>query len=443
MVSVITSFSRITILSYIIIFTVIDLIQIFEPKLNEVVGSILTTIQAVMIVLFLCNSAAVIYFAKENPYVILTTVFQLIFLTVIAIFLNNLSVPASKALINNMLLMLCFSFVFIERLNFNKSIRQLINGVVSLVVAVIVIYFLRKIPEISKYLFVFAAIGIVSLLAISFIGDIEYGARLSFNVLGIRIQPSEIVKITYLFFIAGCIVTFRDFRGYLFSTIGAGMHVLVLVHSKDLGTALVFLAAYVFLTFIAYKNYILLGLEIGGAIVGGIIAFNAFPHIQTRFIAWLDPLSVVDDKGYQISQSLFAIGTGGWLGSGICNGMPAKIPVVVSDFIFAAISEEMGAIVAICLIIIYMCSTIMFLNCAFNCSNSFYMLVVSGIAIIFGIQTILNIGGVIKFIPSTGVTLPFISYGGSSLLSMFIGFFIAESSEELWISAKGRRRYDY
>ncbi|MDC7278400.1 FtsW/RodA/SpoVE family cell cycle protein [Butyrivibrio fibrisolvens] len=442
MVSVITSFSRITILSYIIIFTVIDLIQMFEPKLNEAVSSILTTIQAVMIVLFLCNSAAVVYFAKENPYIILTTIIQLLFLAVIAIILNNLSVPASKALINNVLLMLCFSFIFIERLNFNKSIRQLINGVFALIVATAVIFILRKILEISRYLFIFAAIGIVSLLAISFLGNVEYGARLSFNVLGIRIQPSEIVKLTYLFFIAGCIVTFRDFRGYLFSTIGAGIHVLVLVHSKDLGTALIFLVAYVFLTFIAYKNYILLGLEIGGAIIGGIIAFNTFPHIQTRFIAWLDPLSVVDNQGYQISQSLFAIGTGGWLGSGICNGMPAKIPVVLSDFIFAAVSEEMGAVVAICLIIIYMCSTVMFLNMAFNCSSSFYMLVVSGLAIIFAIQTVLNIGGVIKFIPSTGVTLPFISYGGSSLVSMFTGFFIAECSDDLWVSAKGRRRYD-
>lgn len=442
MVSVITSFSRITILSYIIIFTVIDLIQMFEPKLNEAVSSILTTIQAVMIVLFLCNSAAVVYFAKENPYIILTTIIQLLFLSVIAIILNNLSVPASKALINNVLLMLCFSFVFIERLNFNKSIRQLINGVFALIVATAVIFILRKIPEISRYLFIFAAIGIVSLLAISFLGNVEYGARLSFNIFGIRIQPSEIVKLTYLFFIAGCIVTFRDFRGYLFSTIGAGIHVLVLVHSKDLGTALIFLVAYVFLTFIAYKNYILLGLEISGAIIGGIIAFNAFPHIQTRFIAWLDPLSVVDNQGYQISQSLFAIGTGGWLGSGICNGMPAKIPVVLSDFIFAAVSEEMGAVVAICLIIIYMCSTVMFLNMAFNCSSSFYMLVVSGLAIIFAIQTVLNIGGVIKFIPSTGVTLPFISYGGSSLASMFTGFFIAECSDDLWVSAKGRRRYD-
>ena len=442
MVSVITSFSRITILAYIIIFTIIDLIQLFEPKLNETVGNILATIQSVMIFLFLCNSAAVIYFAKEDARIIMLTAFQLIFLIFVAIIINNITVPVSRGLINNVLLLLCFSFVFTERLNYDKSFRQLINALVSLIFAVIVIYFLRKIPDISRYLFVFAAIGIAALLLVSFLGNVEYGAKLSFNILGARIQPSEIVKISYLFFIAGCIVTFRDFRGYLFSTIGAAIHVLVLVYSRDLGTALVFLVAYVFLTFIAYKNYYLISLELGGAILAGIIAFKAFPHIQTRFIAWSDPLSVVDDQGYQISQSLFAIGTGGWLGSGLGNGMPAKIPVVITDFIFAAISEEMGALIAICLIIIYMAATVMIFNIAFKCSNSFYMLVVSGIGIIFAIQTILNIGGVIKFIPSTGVTLPFISYGGSSLLSMFIGFFIAECSEELWHPAKGLKRYD-
>lgn len=441
MVSVITSFSRITILSYIIIFTLIDLIQLFEPWLNEVFNSILTTIQAVMIVLFFCNATAVLYFQKGDSKVILLAVFQLIFLVATAIVINNLY-PASKALINNILLLLSFSFIFIERLNFNKSFRQLINGVVSFFVALFIIYLLKKVPEISRYLIVFLIVGICCLLAVAVAGDVEYGAKLSFSFLGIRIQPSELVKITYLFFIASCIVTYRDFRGYLFSGIGAALHVFILVYSKDLGTALIFLVTYMFLTFIAYKNYILLTIEIGGSILAGILAYNIFPHIQTRFIAWSDPLSVVDNQGYQISQSLFAIGTGGWFGAGINNGMPTKIPVVVTDFIFSAISEEAGTLVALCLIVIYMCAAFYLFNCAFNCTNSFYMLIVSGIGVIFAIQTILNIGGVIKFIPSTGVTLPFISYGGSSLLSMFILFLIAECSNELSQNLRGRRRYD-
>ena len=444
MVNVLTTFSRITILSYIIIFTVIDLVQIFEYKLNETVASILATIQAVMIVLFLCNSSIVLYYAKEDPKILALMLFQLMFLAAFGIIINNITLPASKGVINNILLMLCFSFVFLERLNMARAIRQFIFVVVATFASILGVYILRKITKINQYMMLFALLGIISLLLVSVLGKVEYGAKLSITMGSISIQPSEFVKLSYLFFIAGCIVTWKDFRGFLIAGLGAALHVIVLVFSKDLGTASIFLATYVFLIFIAYKNYIVLTLELLLATLGGLFAYNYFPHIRTRFIAWSDPLSVIDDKGYQISQSLFAIGTGGWFGSGLTKGMPNKIPVVIKDFIFAAIAEEMGTIVAICVIVIYMCTAIMLFNVAFNCTYSFYMLVVSGFAIIFTVQTILNIGGVIKFIPSTGVTLPFISYGGSSLVSTMFGFMIATCSNDLWrVPERPRRRARY
>lgn len=446
MVSVITNFSRITILSYIIIFTVIDCILLFEYKLSEVLRSILATIQAVMIVLFLVNSSLVLFFSKEEPKIIILLILELLYLLVFSVVINNITVPVSKGLVNNVLFFISMSFVVLERLNMARAVRQFIFSIVGLTGAVIVILALRRISQITKYTFLLGGLGIISLMLVGLLGVVEYGAKLSLSFGSVSIQPSEFVKLAYLFFISGCIVTFKDYRGFLIAGIGAALHILVLIYSRDLGTALIFLVTYVFLIFIAYKNYIVLGIELFIAFAGGIFAYNYFPHIQRRFIAWSDPLSVVEDQGYQISQSLFAIGTGSWLGSGINNGMPNKIPVVVKDFIFAAISEEMGTIVAICVIIIYMCTFIMLFNVSYNCSYSFYMLVTSGFAIIFAIQTILNIGGVIKFIPSTGVTLPLISYGGSSLVSMFVGFFIAECSEDLWhlpARRKGKRtKYD-
>ena len=302
----------------------------------------------------------------------------------------------------------------------------------ALAFSVLIVFLLRKVTYINKYMMIFAIVGVLSLLMVATFGKMENGARLSLSFASFRIQPSEFVKLTYLFFIAGCIVTWKDFRGFLIAGVGAAAHVLALVFARDLGTALIFLVTYVFLIFIAYKNYVVLAIEFGVGVIGGLFAYNYFPHIKTRFIAWTDPLSVVDNQGYQISQSLFAIGTGSWLGSGLGKGMPNKIPVVVNDFIFAAIAEELGVIVAICLIIIVFCTAIMIFNLSYNCTYSFYMLVVSGFAIIYAIQSILNIGGVIKFIPSTGVTLPFVSYGGSSLFSMFVGLFIAQCSENLW-----------
>lgn len=442
MVSVLISFSRITLLAFVLAFTFIDIIQIFELKNSEVFGSVMSTIQSVMVVLLLCNTSIILYFVREDSIYLFLLAGQLLLFALIGISLNKLTYPMSKALINNMLFFLTLSFAFLERLSQGRAIRQFVFAIVSLIISIIVIMILRQIKRIESFMYVFAAIGIILLLIVSLAGKVEYGAKLSLSFGNISIQPSEFVKLSFLFFISGCIVTYKDFRGFLFASIGAGLHVIILVLSKDLGTALIFLVAYVLLIFIAYKNYIVLGLEISVAAIGGILAYNLFPHIQSRFIAWSDPLSVVDDKGYQISQSLFAIGTGGWIGSGFTAGQPTKIPVVTKDFIFAAMAEELGTIAAICIIICLMCTCLQLFNVAFNCEESFYMLVVNGIAIIFSIQTILNIGGVIKFIPSTGVTLPFISYGGSSLLSMFICFYIAECSNDLFYIDNKGRRYD-
>ena len=439
MISVIISFSRITILAFILVFTLIDLIQIFEFKLNEVVEGILTTIQSVMVVLFIINTSMILYLVEEDVIFLVLLALQLILFMVIGITINRLTIPSSKALINNVLLFLSMSFVFLERLGMSSAIRQFIFACASTLIASICVVILRNIRHIERLMYVFAGIGMLLLLVVCFAGEVEYGAKLSLTFGTVSIQPSEFVKLSFLFFISGCIVTYRDYRGFLFSTIGAGGHIIILVLSKDLGTASIFLVTYLLLIFIAYKNYIVLGMELLIASVGAVMIYNMFPHIQTRFIAWSDPLSVVDDKGYQISQSLFAIGTGGWVGSGFTKGSPLKIPVVTKDFIFAAVAEELGCIVAICLIVCLMCTCIFLFNVAFNCSDSFYMLVTNGIAIIFSIQTILNIGGVIKFIPSTGVTLPFISYGGSSLLSMLICLYIAECSDDLFYINKDRR----
>lgn len=442
MVSVLISFSRITLLAFVLTFTFIDIIQIFEFKNSEVFGSVMSTIQSVMVVLLLCNTSLILYLVREDRIYLFLLAGQLLLFALIGISLNKLTYPMSRALINNMLFFLTLSFAFLERLSQGRAIRQFVFAIVSLIISIIVIMILRQIKRIESFMYVFAAIGIILLLIVSLAGKVEYGAKLSLSFGNISIQPSEFVKLSFLFFISGCIVTYKDFRGFLFASIGAGLHVIILVLSKDLGTALIFLVAYVLLIFIAYKNYIVLGLEISVAAIGGILAYNLFPHIQSRFIAWSDPLSVVDDKGYQISQSLFAIGTGGWIGSGFTAGQPTKIPVVTKDFIFAAMAEELGTFAAICIIICLMCTCLQLFNVAFNCEESFYMLVVNGIAIIFSIQTILNIGGVIKFIPSTGVTLPFISYGGSSLLSMFICFYIAECSNDLFYIDNKGRRYD-
>ena len=148
--------------------------------------------------------------------------------------------------------------------------------------------------------------------------------------------------------------------------------------------------------------------------------------MRRRVFAWSNPWADIDNTGYQITQSLFAIGTGGWFGMGLSQGLPRKIPVVEKDFIFAAISEEMGAIFAICVLLICLGCFLQFMMIATRMQAVFYKLIALGLGLEYIIQVFLTVGGVTKFIPSTGVTLPFVSYGGSSILSTFILFGIIQ-----------------
>ena len=158
--------------------------------------------------------------------------------------------------------------------------------------------------------------------------------------------------------------------------------------------------------------------------------------VKVRVTAWIDPWSDVGNKGYQIAQSLFAIGTGGWFGMGLCQGLPDKIPVVEKDFMFSAISEELGGIFAICLILIYLGCFLQFMMLAAKMKAVFYKLIAAGLGCLFIVQVLLTVGGATKFIPMTGVTMPFVSYGGSSVFSTFIlfgvvqGLYILKKNEE-------------
>ena len=151
-----------------------------------------------------------------------------------------------------------------------------------------------------------------------------------------------------------------------------------------------------------------------------------FSHIQVRVQAWKDPWSVIDDAGYQIAQSLFAISSGGMFGLGIYGGTPRDIPYVETDFVFSAIAEELGLLFCICLIMLYISCFIMFMNIAMRVKDKFYQMVAFGLGVTYGFQIFLTVGGGTKFIPLTGVTLPLISYGGSSVMATLIMFAVIE-----------------
>ena len=154
-------------------------------------------------------------------------------------------------------------------------------------------------------------------------------------------------------------------------------------------------------------------------------AYYLFGHVRQRVQIWLDPFADYASTGYQIAQSLFAIAAGGWFGTGIMQGTPDNIPIVEQDFMFAAICEELGGAFGICLILVCMSCYIMFVNIAMRLSNRFYRLVALGLGTMYAVQVFLTVGGAMKFIPLTGVTLPLVSYGGSSVLCTILMFAIS------------------
>lgn len=332
----------------------------------------------------------------------------------------------SRLLVNNTCMLLCVGFIMLTRLSMDKAIRQFVIAVLAAAVTWLAPYVMERVWQLCRLQWVYAAAGLAALLLVLLAGTQSFGAQLSLRLGGVSVQPSEFVKITFVFFVAAMFYRSLEFKTILVTTAVAALHVIILVASKDLGGALIFFTTYIFMLFIATGSWIYLGAGAVGSVIASGAAYRLFDHVRRRVEAWHNPWADIGDTGYQVTQSLFAIGTGGWFGLGLCQGMPGKIPVVEKDFIFSAISEEMGGIFAICVLLICLGCFLQFMMIATRMQAVFYKLLALGLGLEYIIQVFLTVGGVTKFIPSTGVTLPFVSYGGSSMFGTFILFGIIQ-----------------
>lgn len=391
--------------------------------------------QNIWMLLLHLDGYLVLFDQTDNPTILLFYGVQVIFFLIVISTYKLLYENAAQLLVNNMCMLMAIGFLILTRLSFTKAAKQFTIAVGAMIFALGVPFMIKKIRFIRKMTWLYAVVGLLALLIVAILGAVSYGAKISYTVAGISLHPSEFVKIIFVFFVAGMFHQSNSFRQVVITTVVAAAHVIVLVASKDLGGALIFFVVYITMLYVATGNpfYFIGGLLSGS--VAAVIAYRLFSHVRVRVVAWQDPISVIDNEGYQICQSLFAIGTGGWFGLGLNQGSPGKIPVVEQDFVFSAIAEELGGVFAICLIMVCMSCFLMFLNIAMQLKDSFYKLVALGLGITYGFQVFLTVGGVIKFIPSTGVTLPLVSYGGSSLLSTIIifaiiqGFYILREGE--------------
>ena len=313
---------------------------------------------------------------------------------------------------------------------------------VGLYIAVLLI--VRRVPDLARYKWTFMFIGAALLVSpmIPGIGSTNgTNARLWVNLGPINFQPGEFAKLCLAIFFAGYLAERRELIAAGTWRVGPfnlpepkhlmpillawGFSVVVLVGQKDLGSSLLFFALFVVLLWIATERatFLVMGSVLFAA--GAVFAWRMFSNVQDRIDLWLDPWSrfggstIATDKGRQAAQAWFAFANGGLAGTGLGQGAPNKIPAVQNDYIFAAIGEELGLLGATAILIAFLLIIGSGLAIAVKAERPFEKLLATGLTTILGVQAFVIIGGVTRLLPLTGVTLPFVSYGGSSLVANF------------------------
>ena len=375
---------------------------------------------------------SIVLLSNSNSFTTKNTMYFIIFIdaTALANKLVSKITEGDNYLMLIVSMLLSIGVVIIYRINPSEGIKQ-INWAIGGMIIFFLSYFILKLFKGWENLTILYLIGCVAMFALTLIlGKETMGATNWVVIGGFSFQLSELTKILYIFFTA----SFHENKRFLAKFKYKGLLYMVITYifigffflQKDLGSAVIFFALY-FITLFVYKydkkfiigNFLL-------AIIGAVAAYILFAHIKVRFSIWLDPWKDVGGTGYQIVQSLFAVAAGGFFGTGLGRGRLDLIPVSTSDFIFPAIVEEMGVFTGMGVIMLFMILVYRGFKMAIEQDNYFFKSIAVSISSLFALQALIMIGGVLKIIPMTGITIPFVSYGGSSMISSFMALGILQ-----------------
>jgi len=329
-------------------------------------------------------------------------------------------------------------YVMITRLDDTLAALQSVWSLVAIGAFVATLLFVQRATDLARYRWTlfFAGAFLLLLPMVPGVGNQINGARIWVSIGPFNFQPGEFAKLALAVFFAAYLAERRELIAASTWKVGPfrlpepahiapllvawGFSVLVMVGEKGLGSSLLFFALFVVMIWVATErtSYLVIGAVLfGGA---ALMAWRMFGHVKTRVDIWLDPWADEYGKGYQIVQALYGIGDGGITGTGLGRGSPHKVPLAQNDFIFASIAEELGLFGATAILIAYLLLIGAGLRVALRTDRTFEKLLATGLTTIVGVQAFIIIAGVIKVVPLTGITLPFVSYGGSSLLSNYI-----------------------
>lgn len=325
---------------------------------------------------------------------------------------------------------------FVTRLQPDASLGQVIFLFLGVALMVGTLAVVKNLEVVKRYKYVLGIAGIILLVLPMFIGTEIYGSKLWIKIGGFQFQPGEFAKVLIVLFLAGYLAENRELLSISNRTVLGikfprlrllyplfivwGVCLLVVAFERDLGSALLFYTIFLIMLYVATGrvSYVIIGLAL--LAVGGFGMYQIMSHVQVRVAIWLDPFSDAQNLGYQIVQSLFSLADGGLAGVGIGKGMADIIPVVASDMIFAAIGEEMGLLGGSAVLLLFMLFAVRGLTTAARAKSDLAAFSATGLTAAISFQAFTIVGGVTKLIPLTGVTLPFMSQGGSSLLASFV-----------------------
>ncbi|QQY80862.1 FtsW/RodA/SpoVE family cell cycle protein [Keratinibaculum paraultunense] len=340
-------------------------------------------------------------------------------------------------------MLISIGVIMIYRIDSTLGMKQVIWAGIGIIIFFTTYLLVKKIKGWENWTKIYAILSIGLFVITLLLGTRKKGSINWIQLGRFSFQPTEIIKILTIFLISAYYTNYEKYKEkkygpyYLMSIIY--VFIVFLFLQRDLGAVLIFYAIFLALQFIYEENRKLLWYNMLFFIISGVAGFFLFDHVRIRFEIWMDPWKYIDNKGYQITQSLFAIATGGFFGTGIGLGHPDFIPEVHTDFIFSAICEEMGIFTGIGIIMLFLILVYRGFKIAISQRNKFFRIVALGISILFGIQSFIIFGGVLNMIPLTGITIPFVSYGGSSMISSFIALGILQvASEDLDV---GEKRY--
>ena len=338
------------------------------------------------------------------------------------------------------------SVVILYTVSPERGIRQMVFYVAGLAVLLAAAWFVSRVRRWHGFTLLAMVLGIGALVLPLAFGEWNYGAKnwVSLPVIG-SFQPSELVKLALVLAMAYYFSAHRTVWQMMPALVFAATCLVLLMLQRDLGTALIYYLTTLALFYVACGNLPLTAVGLGGGVAAAVLGYRMFAHVKVRVAMWQNPWSDALDKGYQIIQALLAIGSGGLFGVGLGQGTPEKIPAYYNDFIFAVVCEQLGIVFGICVIAVYVLILLRGMEVSMRARRSFDMLLGCGVVALLGVQTFMIVAGVIKMIPLTGVTMPFLSYGGSSLLScmammgMLCGISgrVREETEEDILSVKG------